>query len=320
MFPNTPSDSFWSSSVYAGDPNYAWFLYFYYGHVDYNYDKIHPGYVRLVRGGQSFNYFTLTLTKADNGAGTVTSSPVGINCGADCEEPYDIGTVVTLNATPVTGSTFAGWSGDADCSDGKVTMTASKTCTATFTLLPPKATLIAPKGTITDNTPTYQWNAVPTVTWYYLWVNDSKGTPIKQWYTAAQAGCAAGTGVCAVTPSQDVVNGAATWWIQTWNSSGYGPWSAGLGFTVNGSHPPKATLIVPTDTITDSTPTYTWNAVPTASWHYLWVNDSKGTPIKQWYTAEQLGCAAGTGVCAVTPSTPLNSTIKFFLVDILRFS
>ena len=78
---------------------------------------------------------TLTVTKAGTGSGTVTSNPAGINCGADCSESYNNGTVVTLTATAAAGSTFAGWSGDADCIDGSVTMTASKTCTATFNKL-----------------------------------------------------------------------------------------------------------------------------------------------------------------------------------------
>ena len=55
--------------------------------------------------------YTLTVAKAGDGSGTVTSSPAGINCGADCSESYPQGAVVTLTAAPATGSTFAGWSG-----------------------------------------------------------------------------------------------------------------------------------------------------------------------------------------------------------------
>ncbi len=42
--------------------------------------------------------YTLTVAKDGTGSGTVTSSPAGINCGADCSEPYTSGTVVTLTA------------------------------------------------------------------------------------------------------------------------------------------------------------------------------------------------------------------------------
>ncbi|MDH4138922.1 MAG: hypothetical protein OEW09_19730, partial [Anaerolineae bacterium] len=82
--------------------------------------------------GKLNNLRILTVNKAGTGTGTVTSDPAGINCGADCTEGYSDLTSVTLTATAAAGSTFAGWSGDADCSDGQVTMNADKTCTATF--------------------------------------------------------------------------------------------------------------------------------------------------------------------------------------------
>ena len=44
----------------------------------------------------------LTVTKAGNGVGTVTSNPAGINCGTDCTESYPTNTMVTLTATPRT--------------------------------------------------------------------------------------------------------------------------------------------------------------------------------------------------------------------------
>src|SRR5207244_10398538 len=55
--------------------------------------------------------FTLTVSKAGTGAGTVTSSPAGITCGATCAASFTSGTAVTLTAAPAAGSTFTGWSG-----------------------------------------------------------------------------------------------------------------------------------------------------------------------------------------------------------------
>jgi hypothetical protein len=78
------------------------------------------------------NTYTLTVYRGGTGTGTVTSSPSGINCGTDCNEAYNSGTSVTLTPSPNTGSIFTGWSGNPDCSDGSVTIDASKSCTATF--------------------------------------------------------------------------------------------------------------------------------------------------------------------------------------------
>ncbi len=98
----------------------------------------------------------LTVTKEGTGTGTITSSPGGIDCGADCAENYDENTVVTLTATPDAGSIFDGWSGDADCSDDVVTMSASTVCNATFSLSTQQFTLTVSKlgtgsGTVTSN-------------------------------------------------------------------------------------------------------------------------------------------------------------------------
>ena len=78
--------------------------------------------------------FTLTVTKAGAGAGTVSSDPPGITaCATTCSANFAPGTVVTLTATPQSGSTFAGWggacSGTGSC---QVTMDANRSVTATF--------------------------------------------------------------------------------------------------------------------------------------------------------------------------------------------
>ncbi len=68
--------------------------------------------------------YTLTISTAGNGNGVVTPM-VGVYS-------YTYGTAVTLTASANTVSTFTGWSGNADCTDGSITMDTDKTCIATF--------------------------------------------------------------------------------------------------------------------------------------------------------------------------------------------
>jgi hypothetical protein len=78
---------------------------------------------------------TLAVERAGSGAGSVTSTPAGIDCGSRCRSDYDAGTTVTLAAQPAAGSTFTGWSGGGCSGTGTCTvlMDVSKTVTATFT-------------------------------------------------------------------------------------------------------------------------------------------------------------------------------------------
>jgi subtilisin family serine protease/NOL1/NOP2/fmu family ribosome biogenesis protein len=77
--------------------------------------------------------FSLTVSKAGTGSGSVTSSPAGINCGATCAASYVSGQQVTLQASAAAGSIFAGWSGAcAGTGICTVTMTANRAVTATF--------------------------------------------------------------------------------------------------------------------------------------------------------------------------------------------
>lgn len=86
--------------------------------------------------------YTLTVEKEVSGTcdetGNVSSRPAGIDCGGSCSGSFECGLEVALSATPVEGVTeFTGWSGDADCQDGRLTMDGDKSCTANFKCLPP---------------------------------------------------------------------------------------------------------------------------------------------------------------------------------------
>lgn len=84
----------------------------------------------------------LPLAVAVSGGGRLTSSPAGINCGSACSACsalFNIGSVVTLTPLANAGQRFFGWGGDGDCSDGVVTLSTQRNCTALFSvqLVPP---------------------------------------------------------------------------------------------------------------------------------------------------------------------------------------
>ena len=82
----------------------------------------------------TLNQYTLSVNKTGTGNGTITSSPAGINCGTDCIELLNYGTLVTLTAASSIGSTFVGWSGGGCSGTGtcNITITSATTVTATF--------------------------------------------------------------------------------------------------------------------------------------------------------------------------------------------
>jgi List-Bact-rpt repeat protein len=92
---------------------------------------------------------TLTVNKSGTGAGGVTSSPAGIDCGATCTHQFAENTPVTLTATADAGSTFTGWSGGGCTGTGtcSVTMDQARTVTATFTLNPTHLLTVNKDGT-----------------------------------------------------------------------------------------------------------------------------------------------------------------------------
>lgn len=131
LFPYTPGEYFWSKSPYVCGSDYALGVQFYNSFTRYVYGG-NASRVRLVRGGQQLAHFALSVGK--QGAGTVTSSQAGIDCGSTCSAYFMNSTTVDLVAVPAAGNYFLGWSG-ACAGNGPacgVSMHAEKSVTATF--------------------------------------------------------------------------------------------------------------------------------------------------------------------------------------------
>jgi hypothetical protein len=77
--------------------------------------------------------FTLAITAAGTGAGTITSNPPGISCTSSCSTNFAPGTMLNLTASPAAGSSFEGWSGACSgTSSCGLTMNADESVTAIF--------------------------------------------------------------------------------------------------------------------------------------------------------------------------------------------
>ncbi len=72
------------------------------------------------------------LTMNISGSGQVTFTPSAAPCTTSCVRVVVEGSLVALKPTAASGWAFAGWSGDADCLDGRLTMSIGRVCRATF--------------------------------------------------------------------------------------------------------------------------------------------------------------------------------------------
>jgi hypothetical protein len=163
-------------------------------------------------GAFEYQEYTLSVTDAGTGSGTVTSSPSAISCPGTCSHQFTAGSPVTLTATPTSGSTFTGWNGGGctGTSTCMVTMSSDQSVTATFTANPPPHTLTviasgaSGTGTVTSSPagiscPSSCSHSFPSGTQVTLTATPTSGNSFVGW---SGGGCS-GTGTCTVTMSAD---------------------------------------------------------------------------------------------------------------------
>lgn len=126
---------------------------------------------------------TLTVIRLGSGAGTVTSSPTGIDCGDTCVSYFSPGSVTSLIATPAPLSGFTAWgnacTGSGPCS---VAMTGNRTVTATFSDItapaPPTLTGTTPMSPANENAPTVSGSAEAASTVNLYLTSGCTGAPV----------------------------------------------------------------------------------------------------------------------------------------------
>ena len=142
-----------------------------------------------------------TLTVNRSGSGTITSDVTGINCGSDCSEPYLNGEEVTLAATSANGYYFSGWSGPCAGTGNicTVTMSATKSVTATFKANPVLTVRRSGSGTVVSDMPGINCGSDCSESYPYrtevtLTATPASGQKVKSWvgcFAAYEATCIA---------------------------------------------------------------------------------------------------------------------------------
>ncbi|MBI3802256.1 MAG: hypothetical protein HY282_00650 [Nitrospirae bacterium] len=242
--------------------------------------------------------FSLTVVKAGNGTGSISSAPAGIDCSPTCSLFFSAGKVVTLSAHPDSNSTFTGWGGSGCTGTGDcvVTVDAAKTVTATFTVKTLGLTVTksgngtgtitsAPTGINCGATCSASYNSGTSVTLTATADTDSLFT--------GWSGACSGTGSCVV-----IIDGAksvtAIFTLKTFNII---VTKAGTGAgTVTSS---------PTGITCGGTCSASFNSGATVT---LTANPSTNSDFAGWS-----GGCSGTGTCSVTMDGIKNVTATFTL-------
>jgi hypothetical protein len=163
---------------------------------------------------------------------------------------------------------------------------------ASFTIPnPPRpgaATLLSPtsNASITNHCPQLTWSqSVPSADWFRLYITRNGSAYLDQWIE----------GVTNWTATAGLPAGTYSWWVDTYNSAGLGPWSQSSTFTVPFAVPTSIALIAPTGTVAaNSTQRYTWKSDSAALWYELYVTRNGTAFADKWFTLSNSVATDGT--------------------------
>ena len=138
--------------------------------------------------GENYDVDSVELTFLDSGGAVVSTASVidpalgvrGEVGGAIYAEDHP----VTANGVRTVLALISGTNSQVDFQNIGFTGTGSNGN------IPAAAALLAPSGSSASGRPAYSWKADANASYYRLWVSDASGTPIRRWYTSAQANCA----------------------------------------------------------------------------------------------------------------------------------
>ncbi len=108
---------------------------------------------------------------------------------------------------------------------------------------PGAAEPISPNSTMLIRTPTFTWVPGINSTRYLIRIKTGANDIVFEKWLDAMDVCTAD--LCTYLVDKSLDNGEYTWQLQTWNTSGYGPWSSVVQFSVNSSESNEKKVFLP---------------------------------------------------------------------------
>lgn len=191
--------------------------------TDGNADSI----TRCDIGAFETNVYTLSISvNAGPGAGgSVLYNPPGLSCTTSCTQTYLEGTVINLSLTLNPGSSFTGYSGDADCTDDSVTMLGNRICIYNVALTGPTPTNTPIFLATSSPTPIFSATPAPTPT---LIPTPLPPTPVGRFPVDAVGGSFTCEGWTLTIPPNIVPNASALH-CRPWDLTAAARFPAGYG-------------------------------------------------------------------------------------------
>lgn len=137
---------------------------------------------------------------------------------------------------------------------------------------PEKTTLRTPEGTVSAGDVSFSWDAVDGASRYRFWLSRDGVAYDDTWIEGQTAW------------TLTLAGGEYEYWVRTWGSDGYGPWSDGLSFTVSevGTPPGVASLSSPSGTVASARPVFIWQAATNATWYRVYINRNDVYHWQKW--------------------------------------
>ena len=238
------------------------------------------------------------LSVSVSGDGSVASDPAGVSCPDDCAEVFANDPDVTLSATPTSGASFVGWSGDCSgLTTCVVSMTQARSVSAKFARVPGAPTGVS--GVRGDGEVTVSWSAP----------SDDGGDAISGYTVTASPGgatCGWSTGPLSCTVS-GLTNGTAyTFTVTATNAVGTGSASLASAAVTPGRVPGAPTGV--SGVFGDGQVTVSWSAPA----------DTGGYPVTGYTVTASPGaatCSWTTGPLSCTVTGLTNGTRYTFTVN-----